>query len=95
MRNSRIFGIGLSLALTFFFGDQTFSQPVSYEDIPRMTKEELKPLLGKPGVVVLDVRMEKQWESSDAKIQGASHLREEDVESWAKAQDRSKTYVLY
>lgn len=95
MRNLRIFGIGLSLALIFLLGDRVFSQPVPYEDIPRMTKEDLRPLLGKPDVVVLDTRLEKQWESSDAKIPGASHLKEEDVESWAKTQDRSKTYVLY
>jgi len=95
MRNLRVFGICLSLALIFLLVDQTLSQPVPYEDIPRVTKEEFKPLLGKPGVVVLDVRLEKQWESSDTKIPGASHLKEEDVESWAKTQDRSKTYVLY
>jgi hypothetical protein len=83
------------LALVVLLGDRSFSQPVPYEDIPRMTKEELKSHLGKPDVVILDARLEKQWESSDAKIPGASHLKEEDVKSWAKMQDRSKTYVLY
>jgi len=39
--------------------------------------------------------MEQQWVSSDTKIPGASHLKEEDVKSWAEAQDRNKTYVLY
>jgi Rhodanese-like domain len=95
MRNASIFAIGLSLALVFFLGDRTFSQPVPYEDIPRMTKEELKTHLGKSDLVILDVRLEKQWESSDSKIPGASHLKEEDVKSWAKANDRNKTYVLY
>lgn len=95
MRRWSIFGIGWSLVLILFLGDRTFSQPVSYEDIPRMTKEELRPLLGKPDVVILDVRLEKQWEASDSKIPGASHLKEEDVKSWAKIQDRNKTYVLY
>ncbi|MCX5834852.1 MAG: rhodanese-like domain-containing protein [Deltaproteobacteria bacterium] len=95
MRNLRIFGIFLSLTLVFFLVDRTFSQPVPYEDIPRMTKEELKSHLGKSDVVILDVRLEKQWASSDAKIPGASHLKEEDLQSWAKAQDRSKTYILY
>jgi len=95
MRNLRIFGIGLSLALVFFLGDQTFSQPAPYEDIPRMTKEELKSHLGKSDLVILDARVEQQWLSSDTKIPGASHLKEEDVKSWAEAQDRNKTYVLY
>ncbi len=91
----RIVGIFLSLTIIFFLGDRGFSQPVSYGDIPRMTKEELKPHLGKSDLVILDVRLEKQWESSDSKIPGASHLKEEDVKSWAKANDRNKTYVLY
>ena len=95
MRPLRIFGISLSLVLIFLLGDRGFSQPVPYEDIPRMTKEELKPLLGKPGVVVLDTRVEQQWVSSDTKIPGASHLKEDDLKTWAGAQDRSKTYVLY
>ena len=95
MRNLSIFGIGLSLALIFFLGDQTFSQPAPYEDIPRMTKEELKSHLGKSDLVILDARVEQQWLSSDTKIPGASHLKEEDVKSWAEAQDRNKTYVLY
>ena len=98
MRNLRIFGIGLSLVLFFFLGDQTFSQPAPYEDIPRMTKEELKSHLGESDLVILvilDTRLEQQWVSSDTKIPGASHLKEEDVKSWAEAQDRNKTYVLY
>jgi hypothetical protein len=95
MRNARIFAIGLSLIFVFFLGDRTFSQPVPYEDIPRMSKEELKTHLGKSDLVILDVRLEKQWESSDSKIPGASHLKEEDVKSWAKTHDRNKTYVLY
>ncbi|HOD35607.1 MAG TPA: rhodanese-like domain-containing protein [Syntrophales bacterium] len=96
MRKAGICAIGLSLAFVLFLGDRTFSQPsVSYENIPRMTKEELKTHLGKSDVVILDVRLEKQWESSDAKIPGASHLKEADVKSWAKTQDRNRTYVLY
>jgi hypothetical protein len=95
MRYLRIFVIGLSLILFSLLGDRGFSQPVPYEDIPRMTKEELKTHLGKSDLVILDVRLEKQWESSDSKIPGASHLKEEAVKSWAKTQDRNRTYVLY
>ena len=95
MRYLRIFVIGLSLILFPLLGDRGFSQPVPYEDIPRMTKEELKTHLGKSDLVILDVRLEKQWESSDSKIPGASHLKEEAVKSWAKVNDRNRIYVLY
>ena len=40
-------------------------------EVPRMTKEELRPLLGDPSVVILDVRVGRSWTESDRKIQGA------------------------
>ena len=51
---------------------------------PRMTKEELRLLLGGPGVVVVDVRISEEWKNSDRKIQGANHEDpEKDVMKWA------------
>jgi len=36
-----------------------------------MTKEELKPLLGHPEVILIDVREPDDWNKSKEKIQGA------------------------
>jgi hypothetical protein len=36
-----------------------------------MTKEELKSLLGNPGIIVVDVRIADDWKRSDSKIKGA------------------------
>ena len=36
--------------------------------VPRMTKEELKSLLGNPDVIVVDVRIEDHWKESKWKI---------------------------
>ena len=44
---------------------------VSDTKVPRMTKEELKSLLGNPGIVVVDVRIADDWKRSDSKIKGA------------------------
>ena len=64
--------------------------------VPRMTKEELKDLLGKPDVIVIDVRQTGQWNASKLKIAGA---RREDpgkkAESWAMKYQKDKTIVLY
>ena len=41
------------------------------DDIPRMTKEELKAMLGNPDLVIFDVRLSSEYFASDIKIKGA------------------------
>ena len=64
--------------------------------VPRMTKEELKSLLGNPEVVVLDVRIPDEWKKSDRKIKNA--VREDpkkDFKTWASKYPKDKTLVFY
>jgi len=78
-----ILALGMSLA-------------VAAEKIPRLTKEELKELLGRPGVIILDVRTTLDWKKSDQKILGA--VREDPdkaVKTWAEKYQKDKTMVLY
>ena len=66
------------------------------KDVPRMTKEELKPLLGNPEVIIIDVRSARDWKSSQEKIQGA--IREdpdEKAKSWAGKYNQEKMIILY
>lgn len=65
-------------------------------DGPRMTKEELKALLGNPDVIVIDVRVGASYSASKWKIQGA--VREDpraEIEAWAKKYPKDQTIVLY
>jgi len=65
-------------------------------EVPRMTKEELRPLLGDPSVIILDVRVGRSWTDSDRKIRGA--IREDpsaEIASWAAKYPQDKTLVLY
>jgi hypothetical protein len=64
--------------------------------VPRMTKEELKSLLGNPDVIVLDVRIADDWKRSDLKIKGAVREDpEKDYRSWASKYPKDKTLVFY
>ncbi len=66
------------------------------KDVPRITKEELKPLLGNPDVIIIDVRSAKDWKSSQEKIQGA--VREDPdkkAKSWAGKYSQEKMIILY
>jgi rhodanese-related sulfurtransferase len=60
-----------------------------------MTKEQLRPLLGKPDVIIIDVRTNYDWDNSKRKIPGA--VREEGMKfgSWMNKYPKDKTIVLY
>jgi len=63
----------------------------------RMTREELKAslLLGNPDLMILDVRVAREWERSKEKIQGAIREDPEKVKNWADQYPKDKTLVLY
>jgi len=63
---------------------------------PRMTKEELKPLLDNPEVIILDVRLLDEWKQGDLKIKGAVREDpEKDDRTWASKYSKDKTLVFY
>ena len=42
-----------------------------YVDAPRMTKDDLKAMLGNPDLLIIDVRYGRDWTDSGLKIRGA------------------------
>src|SRR4030043_1940564 len=64
--------------------------------VPRITREEVKSMLGEPDVIILDVRSAKDWRDSEWKIKGA--VREErkgEISDWMDKHPKGKTFVLY
>ena len=64
-------------------------------EVPRMTKEELKSKLDDPDVVIVDVRVGKDWKGSEFKIKGAVRGNPAEFSSWAEKYPNDKTLVLY
>jgi len=64
-------------------------------NVPLMTADELKAMLGDPDLVVLDVRRGKDWKSSEFKIQSAAYAKPEAYDQWANTYSKSKKIVLY
>ena len=62
---------------------------------PRITKEKLKSMLGDPKLVIVDVRRNLGWNSSEHKIKGAVRADPTKVESWASSFGKDKTFVIY
>ncbi len=65
------------------------------EEAPRISKEEVRPLIGDPGVIILDARVQASWEGSDKKIKGAVRVDPANVGSWAGSIPKGKTIVVY
>lgn len=86
--------LAISLAVVCVPGQLLLAKNIA-SDAPRMTKEQLKSMLGDPDIIVLDVLVEDQWETTDQKIPGAVHENPEEVESWANKYPKDKTLVLY
>ena len=64
-------------------------------DVPIMTKEELKAQMDSSDVMILDVRKGKDWKSSEFKIKGASRADPKEFDKWAETYPKDKTLVLY
>jgi 3-mercaptopyruvate sulfurtransferase SseA len=84
------------IILVFFLmtllGCKTFSLSA---EVSRMTKEELKAILGKPDLIIIDVRAGSDWTGSDLKIKGAVREDPENIGSWANNYSKNKTLVFY
>jgi hypothetical protein len=65
------------------------------EEIPRMTKEELKGMLGKPEVIVIDVRSKADWAGSKLEIKGAVREDPKKAASWMDKYSKDKVIVFY
>jgi hypothetical protein len=64
-------------------------------DIPRITKEELKAMIGNPNVIIIDVRTNAGWNESKLKIKGAVREDPTQVKSWIEKYPLDKTFVFY
>ena len=83
------------IVLLAFASMALFAKAAVADEVPRMSKEELKAMLGNPDVVIIDVRSGKDWEASQSKIKGAVREEPRQAKSWADKYDKDKTYVLY
>ena len=81
----------LSLLIVLMFFTAT---PIFSASVPKMDKDELKAMLGSENLVVLDVRLGKDWSSSEFKIKDAVRVDNGDL-SVADKYPKDSTFVLY
>jgi hypothetical protein len=64
-------------------------------EVPRMTTEELKGIIGNPDVVIIDTRADADWKGSDLKINGAVREDPKKMKDWIDKYSKDKTLVFY
>lgn len=62
---------------------------------PRISKEELRAMLGNPDLVIIDDRTGSDWTASEFKIKGAIREDPNKVETWMDKYPKDKTLVFY
>lgn len=70
-------------------------QAAMAKDIAKITKEELKAKLSDANVVVVDVRLGKDWKASEEKIKGAVRVEGDQIDTLASTYPKEKTLVFY
>ncbi len=72
-----------------------FTMTTMAAEVPRMTKEELKEMLGNQDVIIVDTRIGTDWNGSEFKIKGAVREDPTKVSEWIEKYPRDKTFVFY
>jgi rhodanese-related sulfurtransferase len=86
---------GAVLILLAFLVSFGLASQSAAADAQRITKDGLKAMLDDPGLLIIDVRTEKEWKKADSKIKGAVWEDADEVKTWASKYPRDKSIALY
>ena len=73
----------------------TWTMSTMSENVPRMTKDEIKAMLDNPDIIIIDVRHDQDWKGSDVRIKGAVREDPNDVKSWVDKYAKDRLIILY
>jgi len=96
MKAKPLLSASLAAILMLFTPAGWSAPPSSVEQVPRLTKEQVRGMLGKPDVVIVDARYIKQYEESDRKLPGAVFVEPEKIDDFVRSHPKKDdTYILY
>jgi rhodanese-related sulfurtransferase len=93
MRSLRRKGLFVVLLLPLFL--LSAGEAFSYQQVQKITADQLNAMLANPDVAVIDVRTGIDWNSSEWKIKGATREDPFDTDTWARKYPKDKTIVVY
>jgi rhodanese-related sulfurtransferase len=92
MRDKRALLLACFAWVSLIVADLALAAP---PEADKITKEELLPLLGKPEVTIIDLRLPREWDATDIKVKSA--IREDPMKpgQWLDKYPKEKMLVLY
>ena len=64
-------------------------------NVPKISIDQLKNMLGKPDIVIIDVRTFRSWWQSEKKIATAVREDPAKVDQWAPKYAKDQTLIFY
>jgi len=86
------------MVLTVFIATAVFTlltSAATAANTSKITKEELKKIMGEDTVLILDVRTGRDWSSSEFKIKGAQRANPREFNTWSDKYPKENTLILY
>jgi predicted sulfurtransferase len=65
------------------------------KDVPRISADQVKQMIGSPKTVIIDVRRSKNWWRSSKKIAAAMREDPSRVDKWQQKYTKDTTLILY
>ena len=88
--------VGASVGLAFGVVSLVWSAgDLPFPDAPRISKEEVRNLIGKPNFYLLDIRPKEQWNAARLKLPSAIHEDPEETQEWASKYPKDAKIVTY
>ncbi len=81
--------------LLLFLLSATTEKGCSVPRVSMVTTDQLRAMLGDPEVALIDLRINRDWNSADREIPGAVHEDPDNIRDWAKKYPKDKKIVLY
>ena len=72
-----------------------FAQATLAEEVARMTQEGLKAKIDNPDVIIVDVRIKRDWDASKFKVKGAVRIDPKQSIPWFEMYPKDNTIVVY
>ena len=67
----------------------------SLQGVAKVSVGELKEVLGKPDITILDVRDAPDWDRSNTMIPNAIRQSPDDINSWVDKYDKEQKLIVY
>ena len=87
--------ITILLILLLIFGPKPLMAAGDTKDVAKISVEHVKQLLGKPDIVIIDVRKPRNWWRSSKKIVNAVRQDPSKVDQWAQKYTKDQTLIFY